>query len=47
MNPWSEYELLFDILVLSLNVLTYAAFLAGIIEKIIKMKGREKNDRTV
>ena len=36
MNPWAKYELLFDILVVSINVLTYAAFIFGIIEWIIR-----------
>jgi len=36
MNNWSEYELLFDILVISLNVLWYSAIIAGIVEWIVK-----------
>ena len=41
MNPWSEYELLFDILVILINVLLYSAIIAGIVEFIIK-KVKEK-----
>ena len=41
MNPWSEYELLFDILVILINVLLYSAIIAGIAEFIIK-KVKEK-----
>ena len=38
MNPWSEYELLFEILVISINVLWYAAIAAGVIEKILDVR---------
>ena len=38
-----KYELLFDILVISINVLTYAAFISGIIEWIMKKVGKNDN----
>lgn len=50
MNNWSDYELLFEILVISINVLWYSAIVAGVVEKILdvrKGKVREvKNDKT-
>lgn len=38
MNNWSEYELLFEILVISINVLWYTAIIAGIVEKILDVR---------
>lgn len=48
MNNWSDYELLFEILVISINVLWYTAIVAGIIEKILDVrKGKGKqNDKS-
>ena len=38
-NSWSEYELLFEILVIGINILLYSAIVAGIIEAV---KARRK-----
>lgn len=37
MNNWQEYALLFNILIISINVLWYTAVVAGIVEWIIKV----------
>ena len=37
MNNWSEYELLFEILVIAINVLWYTAIVTGIVEWIVKV----------
>ncbi len=37
MNNWSDYELLFEILVISINVLWYSAIVAGVVEWIVKV----------
>ena len=45
MNNWSDYELLFEILVVSINVLWYSAIVAGIIEKTIDVyKGKVRKN---
>ena len=38
MNQWQEYELLFEILVISINVLWYSAIVAGIVQKILDVR---------
>ena len=44
MNNWGDYELLFEILVISINVLWYSAIIAGVVEWIVK-KVRVRNDK--
>lgn len=47
MNKWSDYELLFEVLVVSINALWYSAIVAGIVEKILDVRQgkRRANER--